>query len=299
MHAAHAAEPTRTRREVLAWSALLCVALCWGGAWTAGKIAVSVAPPFELLALRFAVAGSILALLARRSDLRVLGQRPRIVLGAALAVALNNAFEYLGLQRAPASDGALIAPLLVPVLTGALALFIAERLTRVRILGFAVASLGCALVVSGGQTSEALSLTRLLGDLSFAASALAWAVYSVLTAILLRSSSATAVAGACSLAAGIALVPFGWTEAGFADVASWTASTWVALAYVVAFSTIAGATLYARAVHDLGPTTAASAVYWVPIAAIAIAFVVLGERPSTLQLVGGVVSGLGVALTRP
>src|SRR5437762_13213284 len=58
---------------------------------------------------------------------------------------------------APASDGALIVPTMTPVITAVLATFVGERLTGRRVAGFALGSLGAALVILAGAASEAFS----------------------------------------------------------------------------------------------------------------------------------------------
>jgi O-acetylserine/cysteine efflux transporter len=62
------------------------------------------------------------------------------------------------------------------------------------------------------------------------------------------------------------------------------------------FSTVVAFLIFFWAVRRFGAGLAAMVSYLVPIAALTLAFVVLGERPLPLQLVGALVIVLGVRL---
>src|SRR5207248_11132291 len=94
-----------------------------------------------------------------------------------------NAFVFVGLTMAPASDGALIVPTIIPVLTAVAASFVGERLTATKLVGFALASIGAALVILSGQTGDEVSSRRLVGDVLMLLGATCWAVYTVLATL--------------------------------------------------------------------------------------------------------------------
>src|SRR4029077_10525764 len=127
-------------------------ALAWSGSWIAGKLALAGAPPLELSAVRFIIAAVVLAAitLATRANLGR-GSLWPVALAGFLGYCAYNAFVFVGLTMAPASDGALIVPTTIPVLTALAASFIRERLTAMKIAGFALASVGVALVIVAGQ----------------------------------------------------------------------------------------------------------------------------------------------------
>src|SRR5258705_2966263 len=105
-------------RSLLTPLAAFFTALAWSGSWITGKLAVAGAPPLELSTARFVIAAVVLAAiaLATRADLGR-GNLWPIALAGFLGYCAYNAFVFVGLTMAPASDGALIVPTTIPVLT--------------------------------------------------------------------------------------------------------------------------------------------------------------------------------------
>ena len=120
-----------------AYVMLIGMALCFGGTWVAGAVAVDAAPPFTIAAVRFGVASILLYAWARLTgrELSPLsrGDLPMVIGLGLTAVAGYNWLFLTGLTLAPASDGAIIVPGLAPVFTAVLAgLLLRERLGRAR-----------------------------------------------------------------------------------------------------------------------------------------------------------------------
>src|SRR5688500_9882106 len=122
-HASSRMEASRSDR--VAYLMLTAMALCFGGTWVAGAVAVDAAPPFAIAAVRFGIASILLYAWARLTN-RQLSPLHRsdwkMVAGLGLtAVAGYNWLFLTGLTLAPASDGAIIVPGLAPVFTAVLA----------------------------------------------------------------------------------------------------------------------------------------------------------------------------------
>lgn len=274
------------------------VALVWAGGWIAGKIGVAAAPPLELSAVRYAIAGVLLLAITRlwRVPLPT-GRIGLVALAAALGILGYNAFVFVGLTLTPASDAALIVPTLTPVLTAVASTVVGERLTGNKVLGLAVASAGVVLVVAtaGGPTAE-LSDRRLLGDLMHIAGAACWAGSAAIGAVVLRGASPIGFVALTTLLGAPMLFPLGFLEQGYTDVPAWDAQAWLAMGFLVVFSTVIGFVLFYWAVGRFGVGVGSLVTYLVPVATLALAFLILGERPQPLQLVGGAVILAGVRL---
>ncbi len=197
---------------------------------------------------------------------------------------------------APASDGALIVPTLIPVLTALAATFIGERLTAMKIGGFALASAGVALVIAAGQTADEVSSRRLIGDLLMVLGAVCWAIYTVLGTIAMRTRSPLAVVTIAAPIGALCLVPLGFLEKGYADVAGWSVTVWLNVLYLALVGSVASFILFYWVVRRVGAGVAAMTSYFVPVLTLGMAVVLLGDRPQPLQLVGGVVILAGVRL---
>jgi drug/metabolite transporter (DMT)-like permease len=139
-------------------------------------------PPFQLLAMTFAVAFavSLVVLAARgRRAFAAWRQRPAVWLLGVGGLFGYHFFYFVALGNAPAVDASLIAylwPLLIVVFS---ALLPGERLRWFHLAGAAMGLFGAALLVTkGGQLQFDARYT--LGYLAAAACALTWSTYSVL-----------------------------------------------------------------------------------------------------------------------
>ena len=285
----------RQPRVVLAYST---TALALAAQWIAAKIGVTAAPPLELSTMRFAIASVVLVALALATRTPLPIHRWRLVAAAAAVGFLGfNSLAFLGLKLTPASDSALIIPTTIPVATALFATLIRESLTSRKLLGFTVATLGAAVVIAGGQQmGTEISTTRLLGNLLELASAVCWGACLTIGALILRTESILGFVTMASLLGTAMLFPLGFLEHGYRDVPSWSAQAWLAAAFLGVISTVVAFLLFFWAVRRFGAGLAAMVSYLVPIAALILAFVVLGERPLPLQLVGAVVIVFGVRL---
>src|SRR4029450_7319124 len=141
-----------------AYVLLLGMAVCFGGTWPAGKLAVEELEPFTLAAARFLPAPVILALwAAHRGSLRLptRSDLPLVLAMGATAVAGYNVLFLSGPGLAPATDGAIIVPGLAPVfavLIGWVAL--GERSSGRAILGLGLGVAGVGVVGGPGGGGE-------------------------------------------------------------------------------------------------------------------------------------------------
>src|SRR5690349_19016993 len=125
--------------------------VAFGGTWPAGKVAAEHVPPAVVAVLRFASAALLLWAWARVSGAPV--RRPArrdvplvLLLGFSVVFAYNLFFLY-GLRHAPATDGSVLVPGLIPFATAMLALrFLGERPTRRAVVGLALALVGVIVV---------------------------------------------------------------------------------------------------------------------------------------------------------
>jgi drug/metabolite transporter (DMT)-like permease len=288
------------RVVVIAYS---MAALALAAQWTAAKIALATIPPFELSTMRFVVASALFsaAALVTRTPLPLRRWRP-VVAAAALGFLGFNALAFLGLHLTPASDSALIVPTTIPVATAVLATLIHEQLTSRKIVGLSVASAGAAIVIVGGQQlGGEVSTTRLLGDLLELASAFAWAACLTVSALVVRTGSVLGFVTMASLIGTALLFPLGFLEKGYADIASWSDRSWLAVAILGIISTFVAFLIFFWAVSRFGPSRGALISYLAPVAGLLIAFAVLGEQPAPVQLVGALIILAGVRLlaTKP
>ena len=278
------------------------LSLALSGQWIAAKLGVTAVPPLELSTMRFAIASAVLlaACAITRTALPLHRWRP-VAVAAAFGVVGFNTLAFVGLTLTPASDSALIVPTTIPMATAVFATVIHERLTPRKILGFAIASVGAALVIIGGQQAAAEpSADRLIGDLMELGAAAGWAASLVVGATVVRTETVLGYVTLMVLIGTAMLLPIGALQQGYRDVPSWTIETWLAAGFLGVFSTAVAYVLFFWAVRRLGAGLAAMVSYLTPVGTLLLAFLILSERPLLLQLAGGgvIVIGVRVAASR-
>ena len=188
---------------------LLAMAICFGGTWPAGKLAVEELEPFTVAAARFVLAAVLLGVwAARRGSLRLpaLSDLPIVLAMGATAVAGYNVLFLYGLELAPATDGAIIVPGFAPVfavLVGWVAL--GERSSRRALLGLVVALGGLVAVVDPSGTIDS---DRVAGAAIFMAGALCWGIYSHIGKLATARFGAVTATFYATAAGALMLIPF-------------------------------------------------------------------------------------------
>jgi drug/metabolite transporter (DMT)-like permease len=174
-------EAGRTRATLIGGIAVLLWALlALFTTWAAGI------PPFQLVAMSFAVAfavsAALLLLRGGRAALARLRQPPAVWLLGVGGLFGYHFFYFVALGNAPAVDASLIAylwPLLIVVFS---ALLPGERLRWFHLAGAAMGLLGAALLVTDGFARGGLFAVEgrhVWGYLAALAGALTWSSYSV------------------------------------------------------------------------------------------------------------------------
>lgn len=281
-----------------AYVMLTAMAVCFGGTWVAGAVAVEAAPPFTIAAVRFGVASILLYAWARLANRPLSPLRrsdwPMVAGLGVTAVAGYNWLFLTGLTLAPASDGAIIVPGLAPVFTALLAGFLLRERLGVRgFAGLAVAALGLYLVVNPtGGTDE----RRLLGDLLFVAGAALWGVYSVLARVASRRFDAVSASLYGTAFGTVVLVPLAIAEGGMGTLVAAPPEALVGILYLAVFGTVAAFVLLNLGVARIGAARASAFALLVPVVGVLSSVALLGETLGPLTLVGGAVVLVGLWL---
>ena len=284
-----------------AYLILTLSALCFGGTWVAGDVAVAGLPPLTIASGRFLIASVLLYGWVRLQNI----PRPRVTardlpliltLGATAIAAYNVLFLY-GLRLAPASDGAIIVPGFAPVFTVLLAWpILRERIGPWTVGGFAVALIGLYLVIGpgGGEPSS----NRLLGDLFFVLGALCWGIYAV--AGKKATTRFTPVTSTLygTVAGTLMLLPFGIAERGWEALAAAPAVSWAGLLYLATFGTVLAFVFFYEGVKRIGAGRASAFAFLVPVIGVVSSVILLDERLTAGTVIGGMLVLAGLWLVQ-
>lgn len=259
------------------------IVFIWASGFPTGKLGVAAAPPFLLTAVRLALAALVLALVAVCA--RAAWPSGKRLGHTAVAGILTYGAQFSGCYGGmsvgvPASVTALVIAM-NPVLTAALAaLFLRERMSRIRVAGLVLGVLAVVVTLGGQVLAEGAAnpglLLTLLGLLGFSAGGLYQQRYCA--GVDVRAGGAVQSAAA-ALAVGVVAA----FEHG--HVTHWVQATAVLLWLVLAGS-VAGTAYYLRAIAVGGASRASALFCIVPPVSALLAWPALGETPSITALLG-------------
>jgi drug/metabolite transporter, DME family len=268
---------------------VLAAAVLWGTTGTAQALAPAGTPPAAVGAVRLAVGGVALLVLAAGRGALCGGQRwpAGVTALAAGSMAAYQPFFFAAVARTGVAVGTVVAIGSAPILAGMLAFLVRrERLQRTWLPATALAVGGCTLLIGAGDSMsvDALGVVLALG------AGLAYAIYAVSSKGLLEDRPPDAVMavvfclGALALSPLLFVVDLRWLMQlrGLA----------VALHLGVVATAIAYA-LFARGLRAVPVATAVTLSLAEPLTATALGVILLGERltaPATLGsglLLGG------------
>jgi drug/metabolite transporter (DMT)-like permease len=281
------------RGRFLAFLAMLVAVVFWAAAFAAIRVGLRGYSPGALAFLRFAFASALLAVLA--PVLRVPLPRARDWPGLALLALLGFVAYHLLLNYGERTTGAGSASLLVATAPLWTALFAAAgggRLARRQIVGTVTGFTGAALISVGQSGSFRLDP----GALMVVLAAVSEAGYFVLQRpFLLRYSAITLTVWTCVLAT-VFMSPFG--AAAMSELPRAPLPATLAAVFLGAVPTVVSYVAWSYALRRIPAARTASALYALPVLAVTIAWVWLGEVPGITVLVGGGLALAGVAVVQ-
>lgn len=277
------------RRRLLGVGLALTSAASFGVMPVLAKVAYDDgAEPIGVLTVRFVLAAALLLLLARvRREALPRGRSGAtlVTLGAVGYVGMSLCY-FFALERISAGLTALLLyfyPALV-VLLGALLL--RNRPRPAALACVAVATVGTVLTIGPVQGGQTLGVALGLG------SALVYATYILISS---KVSGVGPFATAATVMSAGAVVMLGLAAATRPGLPS-SPTAWLALAGVALVGGVLAVTTFFAALALLGPTDTAVVSTVEPVVSIGVAALVLGERLGPVQIAGGAVVLVAVAV---
>jgi drug/metabolite transporter (DMT)-like permease len=287
-------------RPVTHWLLLFALVAMWGSAFMMTGIAVRAFSPVVLVTVRL-VGGAVLLtglVLARGMQFPRHG---RFWLFSLLLAIAGNALPFwlisFGQQRVESGLAGILMGVM-PLTTMVLAHFFVpgERLNAIRAAGFALGFAG--LVVLLGPTAL-LELEGQGGVLLYELAILGGAVCYALNAVLARHrppADPQVAAAGVTLAGGLLMLPLGLPAAPAELAAAPLGPLW-ALAALTVVATAIATVVFLKLVVIAGPSFTSFINYLIPVWAVLMGMLFLGERPGAAALIALVLILGGIAVS--
>lgn len=283
--------------------AMLSVALIYGANYTIAKNVLDQGylTPMGFILMRV-VAGSVLFFLIHTFFVKEKVDRKDIGLLAAcglFGIAVNQSFFFKGLGLTSPIHASLImltTPILVLIISS---IYLKERFTWNKTLGVALGLIGASiLILKGGGQSDKLSSVK--GDLYIMINAASYGLYLVLVRKLMKRYHPFTVMKWIFAFGLIYLIPFTYNQFGDVQWDQFTQEIWIAVAYVLLFTTFLAYLLNAYALSMVSATVLSAYVYLQPLIASAISVIWYDDTLTMHSILCGLLIFLGVYLvSRP
>jgi drug/metabolite transporter (DMT)-like permease len=278
---------------------LVAMTVIWGGNYSLIKSALGDIPPLAFNGVRLALASALFlaAIWSKRARVRPFFLRDWLGI-AALAVVGQCVYQLLfisALARTSVANSALIiacTPIFVALMTAALG---AERVSVWQWAGTVLSALGIYVVIGGDASVDRGSLA---GDLMMLAAVLCWSASTVGARPLLARHTPLVVTG-YSMAIGTVLyLLFAWSAVGAVVWSEVSARALSAIALSAVFALCVAYMIWYTALQRIGNTRTAVYSNMVPVAAMLVARLWLGEQLGVSKVAGAAAVLAGVALTK-
>ena len=278
--------------------------LVWASTFSVTKILLHDFYVTEILLFRFIIAYLALFILHpkgigfKNSTIEIL-----FALSGLSGVCLYFLLENIALYYTTASNAAIlvtISPLFVAILSY---LFLGIQLKKQFFIGFVVAFIGVALVVSRGELSFSISP---VGDIICLTAGIMWSFYTILLERLFwhcKDENPLAITRKIFFYGILCILPFSigvWNIYGIDDF--WIRfGDFMNLFNLLFLGLIASALCYVSynaCIHFLGIIRASAYIYSIPLFGVIIATLTLGESMTFATIIGGIVVLFGLFLSQ-
>lgn len=258
----------------------------WGLSFIASKHALSSGfSPMMLALVRYVMASACLLPMTLMKEKRLRLRRADILpmaFSGLMGITLYYFFEYQGISRTSTVNASLILAA-IPILTMVVEAVVDRRRMRgPQIAGAVISVAGTAIIVLGGSSEGAASLT---GDLLILGASVVWVAYIFISRKLRDSYSSLSMNTWQALIALVTLIPMALADP--CDLTAIPASGWLAAAVLAVICSALCYWLYGNALHEMSPLASAIFINLIPLTTLLGGVLLLGETLTWQAALGG------------
>jgi drug/metabolite transporter (DMT)-like permease len=279
---------------------LLCglgAASIWGGMYVVSKVVLEIIPPFSLVTLRLIL--GVLSLVI----VLIVGGFPKIshqqflqVLGVGFVgygISLN--LQFLGTKLSTAANGSLVTSATPAFVLLFAWMLLGEKITARRLMSLFLATLGVIAVID--PRSAQLNPALFLGNLMLIGAAVTWALYSVLVRKVTQNIDVllfSLIAFVGGLPVSVSASAWELSKVGLGEISLGVVGGVLFLGII---STALAMVLWNTAFAYVDASLASLTFFAQPVVGIFLGWLFLGERITSLFLVGGLLIGMGLIIS--
>lgn len=292
------ASNTNKPMTALEWAMLVALSVLWGGSFFFNGIAVKELPTFTVVVSRVALAAVILLIALRVGGIRM-KTNPDLWAAFFIMGLLNNVIPFslfVWGQSHVTSGVAAILNATTPLFTVVVTHFLTsnEKLTTGRIFGVIVGLIGVAIMI-GADALHALG-THILAQTACLAGALSYAFagifgrrFKAMGVSPIETAAGQVTASSLLLLPIMLIVDKPWS------VPMPSVAAIAALIGIAILSTALAYILYFRILQTAGATNLLLVTFLIPVSAIILGTIILGETLQSKHLLGMALIGCGLA----
>jgi drug/metabolite transporter (DMT)-like permease len=278
------------------------VAIIWGLSFVAASMVLTTLPPLMLATVRFIIAAALYSPVIvweyRKGNKPSWADHKELAALGFLSISIYFWLQYTGVQYAGAGVSAVLATGFTPVLTGiAGTMLLKEKVTATKGFGIALGLTGVALIALPKLVFGNVDWLFLLGVGCLLGNAICWSMYSTLSRRLMKRIGNPLMVTAYTTFFGVVfLIPLSLTS-NWGTLSLVTTQQWGSILYLAIVCSCIGYFLWNYTLSKLEAVKATVWLYLEPVAAFIGSFLLFGQVPAVLTIVGGIAILVGALLT--
>ena len=276
----------------------------WAGNSITARMFADDLPPLQHAFWRWIIASFLILIIFRpplKRDLPIIWKNRWLIFWiATTGIGAYNTMQYWALNYTTVSNVGLLQTTLPIVLCFFEWLFFGEKITKVQMFGMMMATIGITVVLTRANLTNLINLTFNFGDLIMVGAILIYGIFSLLIRFSPKQINHWSFLWVLFVIGAVELFPLQFLEYQAGYRMNLSIGPMLGLTYIVIGPAILAYKFYTSAVVTLGAIQTGLFFYWLPIASVILAILILEEPLQIYHFIGFVlvVCGLRVSLTK-